>query len=90
MLGNSLYKVAEGLDIEVELEDDQYHIKDLAKFIVDFEGAKLVRNEKGLRLKAAEGYEEEYENFKQDYLAGNEGQIRELFLKYEEEYNELQ
>ena len=90
MLGNRLYKVAEGLNIEVELEGDQYHVKDLAKFIADFQGAKLVRDEKGLRLEAAEGHEEEYDNFKQDYLVQNEEQIRDLFLEYEEEYNALQ
>ena len=73
-----LYEAAKEVE-KVKLEGENYKAIDLAKFIIDFEPAELVVDDKIKKMKPKNGYKQEYMEVKKDYLAPNTEQIKKMF-----------
>ena len=73
-----LYRTAKDVDTVI-LDGAVYDAIDLARFIIDFEPAELIHDEKGLRLVANDEYNEEYARFRKDYLEPNIEQVKQMF-----------
>ena len=72
---------------KVDLEGCNYECKDLAKFIIDFEPARIKQDP--VRLQADDMYRQEYNSFKKDYLEPNIDQIKHLFKLAQEKINRM-
>ena len=81
-----IYDVADGIG-QVDLEGFRYECRDLAKFIIDFEPARIKQDP--VRLQADDMYKQEYNSFKKDYLEPNIDQIKHLFKLAQEKINRM-
>ena len=81
-----IYDVADGIG-QVDLEGCRYECRDLVRFIIDFEPARIKQGP--IRLQADDMYNQEYNSFKKDYLEPNIDQIKELFKLAQEKINRM-
>ena len=81
-----IYDVADGIE-QVDLEGCRYECRDLAKFIIYFEPARIKQDP--IRLQADDMYNQEYNSFKKDYLEPNIDQIKHLFKLAQERMNRM-